>query len=34
VDLSQRFRRFWMSTGPAQADVHGVFRFERNPLYP
>jgi hypothetical protein len=34
VDLNQRFRRFWMSTGPARADVHGVFRFERNPLYP
>ena len=30
VDLAERVRRFWMSTGPALSDVHDDYRFEKN----
>ena len=31
IDLSERVRRRWMSTGPALSDVHDDYRFEKNP---
>ena len=30
IDLSERVRRRWMSTGPALSDVHDDYRFEKN----
>ncbi len=31
VDLNKKVRRFWMSTGPAQSEVWGDYRYEVNP---
>ncbi len=31
IDLSKKVRRFWMSTGPAESEVRGDYRYEVNP---
>ena len=31
IDLNQKIRRFWLSVGPANAEIRGVYRYEKNP---
>ena len=31
IDLNEKQRMFWLSVGPAQGEIHGIYRFEKNP---
>lgn len=31
IDLNRKIRRHWLSTGPADAQTKGVYRYEKNP---
>ena len=31
IDLNEKQRMFWLSVGPADGEIHGIYRFEKNP---
>ena len=31
IDLNEKQRMFWLSVGPAQGEIHGIYRYEKNP---
>lgn len=31
IDLNEKQRMFWLSVGPAEGEIHGIYRFEKNP---